>query len=138
MLNPMMTVVAFVVLLGVLITVHELGHFVVAKLCGVRVLTFSIGFGPRLVGFTRGDTEYRIGALPLGGYVKMYGDDPNDDVPVEEQRRSFLHQPFFKKSAIAAAGPFANFVLPIALFFGLYIGTEKVADAVVGTVVDGG
>ncbi len=133
----MLTVVAFVALLGILITVHEAGHFFVAKACGVRVLTFSIGFGPRLVGFRRGETEYRISALPLGGYVKMYGDDIEEEIPPEELHRSFLGQPFLKKSAIAVAGPLANILLPVALLFGLNVGHETVPAAVAGTVIDG-
>lgn len=133
----MTTVVAFLILIGVLITVHELGHFLVAKACGVKVLTFSIGFGPRLVGFTRGETEYRISAIPLGGYVKMYGEDFTAEIPPEEQRRSFLHQSYGRKSAIAVAGPLANFVLPVALFFGLFVGTRDEPAPVVGVVVPG-
>ena len=73
-----MNLVRFVALIGALVFVHELGHYVVAKLCGVRVLKFSLGFGPRLVGFKRGDTEYVISAIPLGGYVKMAGENPDD------------------------------------------------------------
>lgn len=133
----MLTVAAFVVLLGVLITVHELGHFLVAKACGVKVLQFSIGFGPRLIGFTRGDTEYRIGVLPLGGYVRMFGDDITQDVAPEEQARAFLYQPYLKKCAIAIAGPVANLLLPIALFFAMLVGTETVEQPVIGTVVEG-
>ena len=74
----MTTLLAFLFVLGVLIFVHELGHFVMARRVGVRVLKFSLGFGPRLVGFTRGDTEYVISAIPLGGYVKMAGENPDD------------------------------------------------------------
>src|SRR3954465_13819183 len=109
-MNPLENLVVFVVLLGVLVTVHELGHFLVAKACGVRILAFSIGFGPRLFGFRRGDTDYRVSALPLGGLGRMYGDDVPEDIPAEEQHRSFLPQPFLKKSAIALAGPVANIV----------------------------
>ena len=133
----MLTVVAFFVLLGVLITVHEAGHFLVAKACGVRVITFSLGFGPRLFGFTRGETEYRISALPLGGYVRMFGDDSAEDIPLAEQHRAFLYQPFLKKTAIAAAGPVANLLLPVAVVFALFVGHERVPDAVVGTVIAG-
>ena len=137
MLTVMSTMAAFVVLLGVLITVHELGHFLVAKACGVKVLQFSIGFGPRLLGFTRGDTEYRIGVLPLGGYVRMFGDDITQDVAPEEQHRAFLYQPYVKKCAIAIAGPVANLLLPIALLFAMFLGTEKVEQPIIGTVVEG-
>jgi regulator of sigma E protease len=128
---------AFVVLIGVLITVHELGHFIVAKLAGVRVLVFSIGFGPRLFGFKKGETDYRLSLFPLGGYVRMYGDDLSEDVPPEERHRAFLYKPFLPKSAISAAGPLANLVLPVFLFLLLFVGKETVPDAVVGTVVPG-
>jgi regulator of sigma E protease len=131
------TLLATLVLLGVLITVHELGHFLVAKLTGVRVLTFSLGFGPKLVGFTRGDTEYRISMLPLGGYVRMYGDDVNVDVPAAERHYAFLEKPFLVKSAIAVAGPAANLLLPLGIFFALNVGQEQLVDAVAGTVLPG-
>ena len=72
----MTSILAFVFVLGVLIFVHELGHFLVARRIGVRVLTFSLGFGPKLLTFTRGDTEYCVSAIPLGGYVKMAGENP--------------------------------------------------------------
>jgi RIP metalloprotease RseP len=130
----MNTLIAGLVLLGVLIFFHELGHFIVAKLSGVRVLTFSLGFGPRLIGFTRGDTEYKISAIPLGGYVRMYGDDPTEELPEEEKKYSFLHQPVWRKSAIAAAGPIANFILPVVVLWAVIIGPEKVPSSVVGTV----
>ena len=70
----------FIIVLSVLILVHEWGHFITAKMCGVKVERFSLGFGPRIVGFTRGDTEYRISALPLGGYVKMTGENPDEQL----------------------------------------------------------
>ena len=131
-------IAAFLVLLAVLITVHELGHLLVAKACGVKVLTFSIGFGPRLVGFRIGDTDYRISILPLGGYVKMHGDDISQEVPPEEEKISFLTQPFWKKSAIAVAGPLANLLLPLPLFFLLTFGASTLPAPVVGTVLQGG
>jgi regulator of sigma E protease len=133
----MLTLPAFVLLLGVLITVHELGHFLVAKACGVKVLTFSIGFGPRLFGFTRGETEYRVSVLPLGGYVRMYGDDITEEVPASQQHRSFLHQPFLKKTAIAFAGPAMNLLLPVAIFFAMGLGTQRVPEAMLGSVLPG-
>jgi regulator of sigma E protease len=83
----------------------------------------------------RGETEYRISIVPLGGYVRMYGDDPSEDVPDAEKKRAFLWQPFWKKSLIAIAGPVANFALPIALFFAMNVGHEHVAAAVVGAVL---
>jgi regulator of sigma E protease len=132
-----MTLLAFFVLLGVLITVHESGHFIVAKLAGVRVLTFSIGFGPKLFSFTRGETEYRLSILPLGGYVRMYGDDITEAVPDSEKHRAFLEKSTFKKMAIAAAGPAANLILPLVLFFAVSVGSEQIAEPVVGTVLAG-
>ncbi len=131
----MTTLISGLILLGVLIVAHEFGHFIVAKLFGVRVLTFSIGFGPKLVGFTRGETEYRISAIPLGGYVRMYGDQLTEDVPDDQKRFSFFHQPIWKKSLIAFAGPFFNFLLPIVLFFFVFVGTQKVPLPVVGAVL---
>lgn len=77
----MTSIIAFLFVLGVLIFVHELGHFVMARRIGVRVLTFSLGFGPKLLSFRRGDTEYCISAVPLGGYVKMAGENPEDAGP---------------------------------------------------------
>ncbi|MFZ9885866.1 MAG: site-2 protease family protein [Myxococcota bacterium] len=133
----MNTLLAGGVLLGVLVFVHELGHFLVAKASGVRVLTFSLGFGPRLFGFRRGETDYRVSIIPLGGYVRMYGDDITEEVPEEERDKSFLHKPTLQKSAIAFAGPAANFLLPVLLFFAVFFGTETVHTALVGTVVPG-
>ena len=86
----MITMLAFVFVIGVLVFVHELGHFLAARRIGVRVLKFSLGFGPRVVGFTRGDTEYCVSAIPLGGYVKMAGenaDDPRSGSPTSSSRR---------------------------------------------------
>ena len=110
---------SIVLLLGGLIFVHELGHFIAAKLLGVKVLRFSIGFGPRLFGLTRGETEYRIAALPLGGYVKMAGDDPNDALPVQDRGRGFLEQPPWRRFVIAAAGPAMNLVFPAFVYLAL-------------------
>jgi regulator of sigma E protease len=108
---------SIVLLLGGLIFVHELGHFIAAKALGVKVLRFSIGFGPRLFGFARGETEYRIAALPLGGYVKMAGDDPTEEVAPQDRGRGFLEQRPWRRFVIAAAGPAMNLVFPVVLFF---------------------
>ena len=134
----MTTLVAGTILLGVLIFFHELGHFVVAKMCGVRVLVFSLGFGPRIFGFRIGETDYRLSLLPLGGYVRMFGDNLREEIPEEEKDKSFLHKPVLQKSAIAFAGPFANFILPVAVLFFVYWGTEQVHNTVVGTVLPTG
>lgn len=101
---------------------HELGHFLVAKACGVRVLKFSLGFGSTLVGKTIGETEYVISAIPLGGYVKMYGENPDEqDVPASEKEVSFAHKSVLQRFGIVFAGPAFNFIFPVALFFFLYL-----------------
>lgn len=132
-----MTLLAFLVLLGVLITVHEFGHFIVARLCGVRVLTFSIGFGPKLFGFTRGETEYRISMLPLGGFVRMFGDDITAEIAEADKAGAYLEKSYPRKMAIAAAGPAANIVLALLLFFAMGVGEDEVAQPIVGTVLAG-
>ncbi|MCB0413134.1 MAG: site-2 protease family protein, partial [Bdellovibrionales bacterium] len=83
------TIGPFFLLLGVLIFVHEFGHFIVAKFFGVRVEVFSLGFGKKILQYKKGDTTYCLSLIPLGGYVKMYGDDPNKEIPKEEQQFSF-------------------------------------------------
>src|SRR4051812_27410926 len=98
-------IIPLVVLLGVLIFVHELGHFSVAKFFGVRVETFSLGFGRKILQKKVGDTVYAVSAIPFGGYVKMYGDDPSATIPVEEQKYSFTHQHVIPRIAIVLAGP---------------------------------
>lgn len=117
--------ISFVVFLGVLITVHELGHFLVAKACNVKVLKFSIGFGPRIFGFTRGETEYRIAWIPLGGYVKMAGEMPGEDVDPADAKRSFLNQSPWKRAAIVVAGPVFNLVFPLFAFFFVLLGNVE-------------
>ncbi len=110
--------IAGVVVLGVLVLFHEWGHFIVAKRCGVRVDVFSIGFGPRLWGMKRGDTDYRISALPLGGYVRMAGDNP-----VGERTGAayeFLSRPRWQRFLIAIAGPVMNILLAFVIFWGIY------------------
>ena len=91
-MNLPVQILSVVVLLGGLIFIHELGHFLVAKAFGVKVLKFSLGFGPRILGFRRGETEYVLALLPLGGYVKMAGDDPSATLDEEDRGRGFLDQ----------------------------------------------
>src|SRR5687768_8485722 len=129
-----MEVVYFVVLVGVLIFVHELGHFVWAKFFGVKVLKFSLGFGPKIAGFTRGGTEYVIAAFPLGGYVRMLGESPTDVVKEEDEGHAFSEQALWKRTIIVVAGPLMNLVLPIALFFVVFLGEKQTVPAVIGTV----
>lgn len=109
----------FIIVLGALIFVHELGHFLFAKRAGVRVERFSLGFGTPLWRKQWGETEYRLSAIPLGGYVKMYGENPEEDVANPE--RSFLHQSVWKRIPIVAAGPFFNFFFAIVLIAVLHI-----------------
>jgi len=118
-LSFLRAIVAGAVVLGVLVLVHEWGHFIAAKLCGVRVDVFSIGFGNRLWGVKRGDTDYRISALPLGGYVRMAGDNP-----VEERTGApyeFLSRPRWQRFLIAIAGPATNILLTFLIFWGIYL-----------------
>lgn len=110
-------ILEFIFVLGIMVLVHEFGHFAAAKLCGVRVEVFSIGFGPRLFGVKYGDTDYRISALPLGGYVKMageYGGTAVDPAPDE-----FPAKPRWQRMIIGFAGPFANFILAFVLMAAL-------------------
>ena len=113
------SIFAFIIVLGVLIFFHELGHFLMARLFGVGVEKFSLGFGPKIVGFTSGLTDYRISLIPLGGYVKMVGEEPDEELPPEEIHLSFTHKPVWQRFLIVAAGPVFNFVLPLFIFFGL-------------------
>ncbi|MGD8561728.1 MAG: RIP metalloprotease RseP [Desulfarculaceae bacterium] len=112
-----MSLVSAIIALGALIFVHELGHFLVAKLAGVGVETFSLGFGPRLVGIKRGETDYRISAIPLGGFVRMVGEHPGDEVSPEDLPRSFSHKPLGWRVAIVAAGPAANVLLALLIYY---------------------
>ncbi|MBZ5641393.1 MAG: RIP metalloprotease RseP [Acidobacteriia bacterium] len=111
------------IVLGVMVLVHEWGHFIVAKSFGVRVEIFSIGFGPRLWGVKRGDTDYRISGLPLGGYVKMAGDNPLEDRKGDPDE--FLSKPRWQRVLIALAGPTMNIVLSIILVAGIYMRGSK-------------
>ena len=146
--------VAFIVLVGVMVVVHEFGHFLVAKLCGVRVEAFSVGFGPRLFGIKYGDTDYKVCLLPLGGFVKMTGENPGEAVPVptssgnykaqkalghEEESQnseespyydpgSFMNHPRWQRMLIGVAGPFFNFVLAFVLMVVYFTFINEVPD----------
>ena len=127
----------FALLIGALVFVHELGHFLVAKACGVKVTKFSLGFGPKLLAFTRGETEYRIGALPLGGYVKMLGEVPGAEIPPEDEARAFFSKPVWQRTAVAAAGPLFNFVLATVVYFAMFVGPQTFGDTKLGVVSRG-
>src|SRR5947209_996410 len=124
-------VIPFLFVLTLVVFFHELGHFLVARWNGVRILTFSIGFGPELFGFNdRHGTRWKLSAIPLGGYVKFFGDDNAASVPDQqalaamsetERKESFVHQRVGPRAAIVVAGPLANFVLAIVIFAGLFM-----------------
>lgn len=129
---------SFVIVLGVLIFVHELGHFLVARLFGVGVEKFSLGFGPKIFGKKIGITDYRISAIPLGGYVKMVGEEPDAELDPKDIPLSFTHKHVFKRIGIVAAGPLFNFLLAIVIFFGFFqvYGTQTLKP-VVGKIQEG-
>jgi regulator of sigma E protease len=134
------TIIVPLLVLGVIVVIHELGHFVVAKFFKIRVETFSVGFGPRIVGFRYGDTDYRVSAFPLGGYVRMAGENPTDTVTGAPDE--FLSKPKWQRFLVAAAGPAMNIILAVALLTGLFMyGTEVPAfsegTAIVGLVEEG-
>jgi regulator of sigma E protease len=124
-------------LLGILVFVHEFGHFIVAKALNVKVLRFSIGFGPRIFGFTKGETEYRVAWLPLGGYVKMAGELPQEELSPEEAKRGFLAQAPWKRALIVTAGPAFNLLFPILAYFLLFLGTHQQISTRIGSVEPG-
>jgi regulator of sigma E protease len=124
-------ILPFLFVLTIIVFVHELGHFLVARLCGIKVLVFSVGFGPELLGFNdRHGTRWKISAIPLGGYVKFFGDENVASVPdanavaamnTDERRVSFFHQPVAARAAVVAAGPIANFLLAIVIFATIFM-----------------
>jgi regulator of sigma E protease len=138
-------IVPFLFVLTIVVFFHELGHFLVARLCGIRVLTFSIGFGPEIAGFNdRYGTRWKISAIPLGGYVKFFGDDNAASVPdheaaaamsEEEKAVSFVHKPVAPRAAVVVAGPVANFILAIVIFASVFaIVGKQTTSARVDTV----
>src|SRR4051812_24656234 len=135
LISGLIGLVAFVGVLGLLVLIHEFGHYAVAKLCGVRVEVFSLGFGPRLIGFRRGDTDYRISALPLGGYVKMSGENPVDTITGDP--REFLSKPKWQRFLVASAGPIMNIVLAFVLLTGLLMHGMEVPEVLYSQAVVG-
>lgn len=137
-----MSVLYFLLLVGVLVMIHELGHFVAAKLLDVKVLRFSIGYGRPLVRFKLRETEYQIGIFPIGGYVRILGIEtpPDDGTPprTEDIGRSFASRPLWQRLVIVFAGPAANLVLPVIIYFVFFAGHTALPAAVVGDVLDGG
>lgn len=131
-------ILIFVVFLGPLIFFHELGHFFFARLFGVRVEVFSIGFGPKIFKYLHKGTEYAISIIPLGGYVKMFGDDPFSEVTLteEEKKVAFNHKSKWARFWIVFGGPLANLILAYVLYVGLLAGGEKVPETKVGVVTE--
>jgi regulator of sigma E protease len=129
---------SFLIVLGILIFVHEFGHFIVARWLGVGVTKFSFGFGPKLAGVTRGETEYLISAIPLGGYVKLVGENDEEEVSPEERDKAFYGKPVRVKMAIVSAGPIANLVFAFLVFWVVFQGgvpalTPKIGDVMPDT-----
>src|SRR5262245_4329998 len=122
-----------IIVLGIIIVIHELGHFLVAKFFKIKVETFSVGFGPRLVGFRKGDLDYRISAFPLGGYVKMAGDSPMETTTGADYE--FLSKPKWQRFLVAAAGPAMNMILAVGLIMGLYVYGTDVPEFLIGQAV---
>ena len=120
----MITVVSFIIVLGILITVHELGHFLVAKAIGLGVERFSIGFPPKMFGITIGETEYCVSWIPLGGYVKLIGENPDEALKGVDNQKHFMSRPPHQRAAVTIAGPLMNLVLafllmPMVFFIGV-------------------
>lgn len=130
-------VLSAIVVLGVLIFVHELGHFLIAKWKRVTVKKFSLGFGPKILGKKIGETEYVISAVPLGGYVKMLGEAPGEEVTPEEEPRSFTHQSVGRRALIVAAGPIFNLLFAIFIFSLIFLVGFPLLTATVGEVKEG-
>jgi regulator of sigma E protease len=131
------SIVSVIVLLGILIFAHELGHFLMAKYFKVVVLKFSLGFGRKIAGKKIGETEYLLSLIPLGGYVKLLGEGDEEGLTPEEQQRSFSQQSVWKRIAIVAAGPAFNFILAILIFAVVYMVGVPVLTTVIGNVQEG-
>ncbi len=131
----MLSLISFLIVLSVLVIVHEFGHFIVAKRLGVRVQKFSFGFGPKIVSLKKGDTEYIISAIPLGGYVKMAGDEPWEKL--SNQRWEFLSRSVFDRFKIIVAGPLLNYILAFLIFSAIFMfGSPTLTTEVGGLLPD--
>jgi regulator of sigma E protease len=120
--------------LCVLIVLHEAGHFVAAKATGMRVERFFLFFGPTIWSFKRGETEYGVKAIPLGGYVKITGMNPEEEIPAEVEHRAYYRQPVWKRIVVIGAGPAVNIVLAFAILFGVYVAGVQQTDQTVGEI----
>ena len=130
-------VIPFIILLGILIFVHELGHFLVARWNGVRVEVFSLGFGKKILQYKKGDTVYCLSIIPLGGYVKMFGDELGKEITEEEKKFAFTHKTVGQRIAVVLAGPLMNFFFAILLFFTISLVGEEMRSPVVGDISQG-
>ncbi len=131
------SLIAFIVVIGILVFIHELGHFLAARFCGVGVNVFSLGFGTKILKKRYGRTQYCISAIPLGGYVKMVGEEPGETLGPVDLKDSFTNKSLLKRSIIVAAGPLFNFLLAILIFYSLYqFAGVYMAEPVIGKVLD--
>lgn len=130
-----MSILSAIILFGFVIFIHELGHFLLAKISGVKVLKFSLGFGPKIIGKRIGDTEYMISAVPLGGYVKMLGEEADEIVEDSERQRAYNNQPVKKRAAIVFAGPIFNILSATVIFFFIYLIGVPTLLPIVGEVL---
>jgi len=128
----LITLISFVVLLAILIFVHEFGHFIVARITGVGVVKFSLGFGPKVIGKKIGETEYVLSWIPLGGFVKLLGESTDEKLSPEDEKKSFLKQPIWKRILIILAGPVCNFLLALLIFVIVFMYGVPKLTAVVG------
>lgn len=128
---------AFILLIGPLIFVHELGHLLAAKLVDVKVLRFSIGLGPPILRLRFGETEYCIAPIPLGGYVSMLGQLSSEDIPAADAERALSNKPLWARYLVLGAGPAANLILPIIVYFFFFLQATTINPAIIGTVLDG-
>ncbi len=132
LLNFLQSIPYFIILIGLLVFIHEAGHFLFAKLFNVKVHVFSLGFGPKLLGYQKGETLYKISALPLGGYVKMLGEDPSETVNPDDAGRAFSDKPPWQRFFIIIGGPVMNLIFPLFLHFGVGLSFSQVVPAEVG------
>lgn len=132
----MISFLYFLIALALLILVHEFGHFMVARIFNIKVLTFSIGFGKKLVRYVKGETEYAISICPMGGYVKLLGESPDEEVAEEDRSRSFSHKPPYVRILVALAGPLFNVLLALVIFYFVSIIGYNVPSARVGNVAE--
>ena len=133
-----MSIIYFILLLGVLIFIHEGGHYLAARAVGVTVTRFSLGFGPKIIGFTKGSTEFLISAVPLGGYCKFMGDDPENPPKKEDLKKGFLTTDIWRRTIIVLAGPVFNLILPLIVFMPAALTETSLPPATIGTAMIGG